>query len=568
MRAAFRCFLLGCVGLPAFAADLPNHSGWWRNAVIYEVYPRSFGDANGDGIGDLNGITEHLDYLKNLGVDAIWIAPFFPSPQIDFGYDVSDYRGIDPQFGTMADFDRLIAEAKKRNVRVICDIVLNHTSDKHPWFIESKSTRTNPKADWYIWRDGKDGKPPNNWISLFGGSAWEYVPARKQFYYHRFYKEQPDLNWHNLEVRKAMYNVCRFWMDKGMAGFRLDALTSMFEDTQLKDEPYTGKRNEFGDRAVKTIYTDNYGPVHEVLRELRQVVDEYPGRILIGETYVNGIGDLLKMYGRNRDELQLPMDLQLGFSNKLSVPAFRNLLGEAETKLEGNIPLFAFENHDNSRSLNRFGDRTRDPALAKLLATVLLTPRASALLYYGQEIGMVDHVPTSKDQVQDPKGKLSWPEDKGRDAERTPMQWSSGPQAGFSESAKTWLPVGDDYKTVNVAAEEGDPRSILSYYKKLIELKKSNAQLAKGDFIPVDTSNDSVLSFLRKTKDGEAVLVSLNFTRQPQTVSLDLANQGIKSGKGKSLISSFEIDDTNIDLKNIKLPAFGAVVGQMVKQQR
>ena len=565
MRPVIRYFVLSLLCLPGCAADLPDHADWWRNAIIYEVYPRSFGDTNSDGIGDLNGITEHLDYLKNLGVDAVWIAPFFPSPQIDFGYDVSNYRAIDPQFGTMADFDRLVAEAKKRDIRIIGDMVLNHTSDKHTWFIESKSSRTNPKADWYVWSDGKDGKPPNNWISLFGGSAWEYVPARKQFYYHRFYKEQPDLNWHNLEVRKAMYNVCRFWMDRGMAGFRLDAITSMFENEQLKDEPYTGTTNEFGDRAVKTIYTDNYGPVHEVLRELRQVVNEYPGRILIGETYVNGIGDLLKMYGRNRDELQLPMDLQLGFVNQLSVSKFRSLLSEAETKLEGNIPLFAFDNHDNSRSLNRYGDGTRDPALAKMLATVLLTPRDSALLYYGQEIGMVDHVPTSKDQVQDPKGKLSWPKDKGRDAERTPMQWNSGPQAGFSNHPKTWLPIGDDYKKVNVAAEEKDPHSILSYYKKLIELKKSNAQLAEGDFIPVDTNNNSVLSYLRKTEDGEAVLVSLNFTTQSQNVSLDLAKHGIESWKGKSLISSFEIDDTNIDLKNIRLPGYGAIVGQLVK---
>jgi alpha-glucosidase len=223
-------FSLAFLGIPrAFAAA--SDDNWWRSAVIYEVYPRSFGDANADGIGDLNGITEHLDYLKDLGIDAIWIAPFYPSPQVDFGYDISDYRGIDPQFGTMADFDRLMAEAKKRNIRVITDMVLNHTSDKHQWFIESKSSRTNPKADWYIWHDGKpNGQPPNNWHSIFGHSAWEYVPSRRQYYYHAFYKEQPDLNWRNQEVRKAMYDVLRFWMDKGVAGFRLDAITSLFED--------------------------------------------------------------------------------------------------------------------------------------------------------------------------------------------------------------------------------------------------------------------------------------------------------------------------------------------------
>lgn len=560
MRRLVTCLLLLSAALGA--ADLTSDPNWWKSAIIYEVYPRSFGDTNGDGIGDLNGITAHLDYLKDLGVDAIWIAPFFPSPLVDFGYDVSDYRAIDPQFGTMADFDRLVAEAKKRGMGIVGDIVLNHTSDKHPWFVESKSSRTNAKADWYVWSDGKDGQPPNNWISLFGGSAWELVPARKQFYYHRFYKEQPDLNWRNREVRNAMYDVCRFWLRKGMAGIRLDALTSVFENEQLKDEPFNGKTNEFGDRGVKTIYTDNYGPVHEVLKELRQVSDEFPGRVLIGETYVSSAKDLLSLYGTKNDELQLPMDTQLGFLNQLSAPRFRKLLNEGENELGGNPPLFVFENHDNSRSLNRYGDGTHDPALAKLLATVLLMPRDAALLYYGQEIGMVDHVPTNVDQVQDPKARRSWPKDKGRDAERTPMQWNSSPQAGFSKRSKTWLPVGSDYKTVNVAAQEKDPNSILNYYKKLIQLKKTNEQLRDGNYIAVDTSNPSVLSFLRKTKDG-AVLVSANMTKTPQTVKLNLLRNGITSSKAKSLVSSFEVQDTNIDLKAIKLPEYGAIVAQI-----
>lgn len=555
--AALFTFLLCPFG--ARSADVFSNPNWWRNAVIYEVYPRSFGDANGDGIGDLNGITEHLDYLKDLGVDAIWIAPFFPSPQIDFGYDISNYRAIDPQFGTMADFDRLVAEAKKRNMGIVGDMVLNHTSDKHPWFIESASSRTNPKADWYVWNDGRKGQPPNNWISLFGGSAWELVPARKQFYYHRFDKAQPDLNWRNREVRNAMYDVCRFWLNKGMMGIRLDALTSIFENEQLKDEPYKGGLNEYGDRAVKTIYTDNYPGTHEVLRELRKVSDEFPNRVLIGETYVNSVAELLPLYGAKQDELQLPMDLQLGFANKLSVANVRNLLDDAENKIGANVPLFVFDNHDNSRSLNRYGDGTHNPALAKLLATLLLTPRDSALLYYGQEIGMVDHVPTSIDQVQDPKGRRSWPKDKGRDAERTPMQWNSGPQAGFSKNPQTWLPVGNDYKAVNVAAQQNDPDSILTYYKKLIQMRKSNPQLREGDFVAVDTSNNSVLSFLRKTKDGEAVLVSLNLTQSPQTVTLNLKN------RGKVLLSSFEIQNPSMDLKKIDLPAYGAVIGQLTQ---
>lgn len=560
MRRFVQCLLFSSFVLRG--ADLTSNPNWWKNAVVYEVYPRSFGDTNGDGIGDLNGITAHLDYLKDLGVDAIWIAPFFPSPLVDFGYDVSDYRGIDPQFGTMADFDRLVAEAKKRGMGILGDIVLNHTSDKHPWFIESKSSRNNAKADWYLWSDGKNGKPPNNWISLFGGSAWEFVPARKQFYYHRFYKEQPDLNWHNRDVREAMYDVCRFWLRKGMAGIRLDALTSVFEDEKLRDEPYNGKTNEFGDRGVKTIYTDSYGPVHEVLRELRKVSDEFPGRVLIGETYVNTAADLLKLYGLKNDELQLPMDTQLGFSNKLSAPLFRKLLDEGENKLGGNPPLFVFENHDNSRVLNRYGDGTHNPPLAKLLATVLLTPRDVALLYYGQELGMIDHVPTSVDQVQDPKARRSWPKDKGRDGERTPMQWNDGPNAGFSKASKTWLPVGDDYQTLNVAAQQKDPNSVLNYYKKLIELRRTNEALRDGKYIAVDTSNPSVLSFLRKSDNG-TVVVSANMTKAPQKVSLNLLKQGINSSKAKSLVSSFEISDGNVNLKSIELPAYGAIVAQI-----
>ncbi|MBV9405003.1 MAG: alpha-glucosidase, partial [Acidobacteriaceae bacterium] len=425
---------LACVACRAIWGATADDE-WWKRAVIYEIYPRSFGDSNGDGIGDLNGITQHLGYLKDLGVDAIWITPFYPSPQVDFGYDISDYRGIDKQFGTMADFDRLMAETKRRRIRVIGDMVLNHTSDQNPWFIESKSSRTNPKADWYIWHDPKaGGGPPNNWQSDFGHSSWEYVASRKQYYYHEFYKQQPDLNWRNPEVRKAMYDVLRFWMAKGMAGFRLDAITSLFEDIALKDEPYLtgpeGGIDAFGEKKLKHVYTDNLPEVHEVLRELRQVTNEFPGRILIGETYLPNVGELAKMYGRNNDELQLPMDTQLGFTNHLSVAEFRHKMEDAETKINGNVPLFVFENHDNSRSINRYGDGRHDQEIARLLATMLLTPRDAALIYYGEELGMTDSVPKRKEDVRDPVGITGWPKNKGRDGERTPMQWNAGMNAG------------------------------------------------------------------------------------------------------------------------------------------
>jgi alpha-glucosidase len=548
----------------AYAAyGAASDENWWRHAVIYEIYPRSFGDTNGDGIGDLNGITEHLDYLKDLGIDAIWITPFYPSPQVDFGYDISDFRGVDPQFGTMADFDRLEAEANKRGIRLIVDFVLNHTSDQHAWFIESKSSKTNPKADWYIWHDGKpNGQPPNNWQSIFGHSAWQYVASRNQYYYHAFYKEQPDLNWNNKDVRNAMFNVTRFWMRKGVSGFRLDAVTSLFEDIALKDEPYLAGMNAYGDRNISRLYTDNLPQVHQALRELRGVINEFPGRVLIGETYVHNVGDLAKMYGRNRDELQLPMDTQLGFTNHLSVADFRTKLEEAETKLNGNVPLFVFENHDNPRSLNRYGNGERNIAMAKLLATVLLTPRCASLMYYGEELGMMNNDPKRKEDVKDPIGRIGWPKEKGRDGERTPMQWNNDVDAGFSAAKSTWLPVGADYKTVNVAVERREPNSILNYYRSLIRLRREDPQLREGDFIPVDENNNSVLSYLRKTNDGKAVLVTLNFTAAPQTVSLDFQPQGVQGKHVKTLLASFSTGQT-ADTGHIALPAYGAYIGQI-----
>ncbi len=532
---------------------------WWQKAVIYEVYPRSFADSNGDGIGDINGITQHLDYLKGLGVDAIWLTPIYPSPQVDFGYDISNYTGIDPQYGTMADFDHLMAEAKTRNIRVVMDLVLNHTSDKHPWFEESRSSRNNPKADWYIWRDGKPNhQPPNNWQSIFGHSAWQFDATRGQYYYHDFYKEQPDLNWRNPEVRKAMYDSVRFWMKKGVAGFRLDAITTLFEDPNLRDEPILRPgRDAYNEPILTRQYTDNLPEVHDVLRELRAATNEYPGTVLIGETYLPNVGELLKMYGKKNDELQLPMDTQFGFINKLSVADFRTKLRDAETGLGKNIPLFVLENHDNPRSLNRYGGAHPDPALGKMLATLLLAPRCAALMYYGEELGMVNHDPKRKEDVRDPIGRIGWPKEIGRDGERTPMQWNADTDAGFSTAAQTWLPVGPDYKSVNVSAEERDPDSLLNYYKALIRLRKENPALRDGDFALVNESDDSVLAWTRTAK-GQRVLVALNFTSSPRTVSFE-------GGKATTVLSSFAKAGSAVELKSLAIPAYGAYVGAMSK---
>jgi alpha-glucosidase len=547
---------------------------WWKHAVIYEIYPRSFQDSNGDGIGDLNGITERLDYLQALGVDAIWISPMYPSPQVDFGYDISDYENIDPQYGTMKDFDRLMEEAKKRNIRVILDMVLNHTSDKDKWFIESASSRTNKKRDWYVWSDGKPGPngkpvPPNNWLSGFGGSAWEYMPQTKSFYYHRFYKQQPDLNWRNPEVEKAMFGVMQFWLDRGVAGYRLDAIPTLFEDTQQRDEPATGGTNAYGDPNLNHIYTDNLPAVHDVMRRMRAMVAKYPGdRVLIGETYLPNTAELDKWYGGERkDELQLPMDMIIGFSNKLDANMFRARISEVETMVHGSQPLLVFDNHDNIRSWERYGDGVHNVAIAKILATMLFTTRATALMYYGQELGMVTSTPTRVEDVRDPIGRTGWPQEKGRDGERTPMQWdATPPQAGFSTSPTTWLPVASNYKTVNVQTELADPNSLLNWYKTLIEMRRKRDAVRDGGMVMLDGTNPSVLSYVRTAPPGHHnIVVALNMTAQPQKIALDLKEAGIQQTAVKTLLTN-EPSLQGATTTSITLPPFASWVGEVQMQ--
>jgi alpha-glucosidase len=555
------------------AATPSTDNTWWKHAVIYEIYPRSFQDSNGDGIGDLNGITQKLDYLRDLGVDAIWISPMYPSPQVDFGYDISDYENVDPKYGTLADFDRLVAEAKKRNIRVVLDMVLNHTSDKHKWFIESASSRTNPKHDWYVWNDGNpgtgknahDGKvPPNNWISLFGGSAWQWEPSVKQFYYHKFYKQQPDLNWRNPDVEKAMFGAMQFWLDRGVAGYRLDAIPTLFEDPKLRDEPETGGVNAQGDPNLKTIYTDNLPEVHDVIRRMRTMVSKYPGdRVLIGETYLPDTAELDKWYGgAAHNELHLPMDMLVGFGNKkLDANAFRKYIMEAETQVHGSQPLLVFDNHDNPRSWDRFGDGVHNQQIAKMIATLLLTSRATALMYYGEELGMPTTTPTRVQDVKDPIGITGWPKEKGRDGERTPMQWNNSPEAGFSTNSKTWLPVPADYKTLNVQSESSDPHSLLNWYKQLIRMRRDLPALHDGGIVMMDTTNSNVLSYLRvPPAGGAAVVVSMNMSSQPQTVHLDVAAAGVKGNRVKTLLTN-EPSLTGITkLSDVVLPPYASWV--------
>ncbi len=555
-------------GAQGFAQSAKQSSDpWWKHAVIYEIYPRSFQDSNGDGVGDLNGITERLDYLKELGVDAIWIAPIYPSPQVDFGYDISDYQNIDRPYGTLADFDRLTAEAKKRDIRVIMDAVMNHTSDKHPWFLESASSRTNPKRDWYIWRDGKGpGRPPNNWLSTFGHSAWQYSPKTNQYYYHYFYIQQPDLNWRNPQVENAMFNMLRFWLDRGVAGFRLDAVPTLFEDPSLENEEVLSGTNKFGDPNELTKLQENLPEVHGVIQRMRSMINSYPGdRVLIGETYLPNVEELNKWYGGTKhNELQLPMDMQVGFEAKLDAREFRQRINDAETKLNGNQPLFVFDNHDNPRTAFRYGDGVHNKAIDKMLATILFTTRSTAMMYYGDEIEMPTTEPTSKSQVRDPIGITGWPKEKGRDGERTPMQWNSSTAAGFSTNPHTWLPVAADYKQVNVEVESKDPDSMLNWYKKLIALRRSNPAIHEGEMKMLDAGNDQILTWSRTALDGKAVVVACNFTASSHVVPLGTAVGG--PGKKARILAASGGDTEQkgtIDLDSVSLPAYGSVIAEV-----
>jgi alpha-glucosidase len=514
--------------------DAEGHA-WWQHAVFYEIYPRSFADSNNDGIGDLKGITSKLDYLKELGVNAIWITPCFPSPQVDFGYDVSDYEAIDPMYGTMEDFDRLVAEGKKRDIRVILDFVVNHTSDQHKWFIDSKSSKTSEHRDWYIWRDGKrPGQPPNNWLSTFGTAAWMFDAKTGQYYYHYFYPQQPDLNWRNPAVEKAMLDVTRFWYKRGVAGFRLDAVDTLYEDPNLTDNPVLPGTDKFGRPNMDEKYDKKLPEVHDAMRKLRTVADEY-GSVLIGETWTSNVDQLKDYYGAKNDELQMPMDLMMTGFKGLSADEYRKHI--AAVNAAGHWPVYVITNHDIVRSYTRYADGTHNDDIAKMMAALYLTLRGSAIMYYGEEIGMENNDPKSKDDVQDPIGKLGWPLEKGRDGERTPMQWNHGANAGFSV-AKPWLPVPVSASTHNVADEMTDSDSVLSFYRKLLALRHTEAALLDGDYVSLNEDNQNVLTYLRRYK-GEAILVILNMSAVDQKVPFDLSATGFREPKLEVLLTSF-----------------------------
>ncbi len=495
----------------------PSEVTWWQRGVVYQIYPRSFMDASGDGVGDLIGIVSRLDYLEWLGVDAVWISPFYPSPMADFGYDVSDYTGVDPLFGTLSDFDRLLEEAHRRGIRVILDYVPNHTSDEHPWFVESRSSRENAKRDWYLWRDpAPGGGPPNNWQSIFGGgSAWEWDEGTGQYYLHTFDVKQPDLNWRNPEVREAMYGALRFWLDRGVDGFRIDVLQALIKDGLFRDNPENPDWRE-GDppweRQIR-LYSEDQPEMLEILREMRAVADSYGERVLIGELYLP-LERMVSYYGPDLDGIHLPFNFGLVLLEEWEARAVGRLIEEYEAVLpEGAWPNWVLGHHDGPRIAARVGeDRSR------LVQMLLLTLRGTPTLYYGDEIGMRD-VEIPPEMVRDPQGIRS--PGYSRDPVRTPMQWDAGPNAGFCPpDVEPWLPVADDYATTNVETQRDDPDSMLSFVRRLIWLRNELPALTLGVYRPLEVGDDSVIAYLRE-HDESRVLVALNFGAESLEFPLD-----------------------------------------------
>jgi alpha-glucosidase len=480
---------------------------WWRNGIFYQVYPRSFQDTDGDGVGDLPGIIRRLPYLKALGVDAIWLSPIFPSPMADFGYDISDYTGIDPLFGSMADFDALLNAVHENGLRLILDLVPNHTSDQHPWFAESRSSRDNPRRDWYVWRDGRDGGPPNNWLSEFGGSAWQYDEATGQYYYHAFLAQQPDLNWRNPHVREAIYDVMRFWLEKGVDGFRVDVIWHLIKDAEFRDNPanphYVQGRPPH--EQILTQYSTDQPEVHDVIAEMRRVTDAFGARVLIGEIYLP-LHRLVAYYGNDLGGAQMPFNFAL-LSTLWSARSIERIIEDYEKALpKGAWPNWVLGNHDRPRVASRVG-----PEQARVAAMLLLTLRGTPTLYYGDEIGM-HQVAIAPEAVRDPFEKNVPGIGVGRDGSRTPMQWDSSPHGGFSDVAP-WLPLPEDHVHENVVNLEADKLSILNLYKSLIRLRRQCPPLISGDYIPLLAQGDILL--YRREVDGDAVVVALNLGAEP-----------------------------------------------------
>ena len=500
---------------------------WWQTGVIYQIYPRSFLDSNGDGVGDLSGIASKLDYLRWLGVDAIWLSPIYPSPMADFGYDITNYTDVHPLFGTLENLDTLLYQAHQRDLKLILDFVPNHTSDEHPWFQQARSSRTNEQRDWYIWRDpAPDGGPPNNWTSRFGGSAWQFDEQTEQYYLHLYDVKQPDLNWRNPQVRQTMFDVMRFWLDRGVDGFRVDALEVLLKDEQFRDNPVNPlwkPGDPFYTRLLEHYVVDQPG-MHDIMQEMRALTESYSQRVLIGELYLP-LERLMPYYGEQLDEIHLPFNFQFVTMPTWEARTVRQAVEGYEAALPQEAwPNWVLGNHDRTRIATRVGREQ-----ARLTQMLLLTLRGTPTCYYGDELGMQD-VPLPRELMHDPLGK-NHPE-QSRDPVRSPMQWDGSANAGFCPAGvRPWLPVANDYQTFNVAAEQHDPRSFLMLTRALLDVRRSNYALTLGSYQSVKQESATCFVYLRQYSD-QSCLVALNFSAHDQVVTLP------EQGQGRVLLST------------------------------
>jgi len=486
---------------------------WWRDGVIYQIYPRSFMDSNQDGFGDLAGITSRLDYLVDLGVEGLWFSPIYPSPDADHGYDISDYQAIDPRYGSLETFDHLVREAHGRGLKIIMDMVMNHTSDQHPWFVASRSSRDNPYHDWYLWSDPRPGgKLPNNWQSIFGGAGWKFEPAIGQYYFHMFSEHQPDLNWRNPQVRHTMLDNYRFWLERGVDGFRLDVFNACFKDANFHNNP--PKFGLFPFDWQKHLFDIDQPEMLSLLAEIRNLLDAYPERYAVGETFW-GNPDKAALYsGPQLLHGAFNFDFMISFWRPRQ---FLHAIQQWEQALAPEAwPTWVLNNHDVSRSASRYG-RGEDDARLKVAAALLLTQRGTLFIYYGEEIGMRD-TPLRRNQVQDPVGQRFWPFYKGRDICRAPMQWDSSAHAGFS-TVEPWLPVHPDFAERNLSAQKSDPGSLYYFYRSLIHLRKKYIALREGMFLSLTFEPRTLIAYLRQTSE-QTILVALNFSRRPNRLAL------------------------------------------------
>lgn len=507
-------------------ADLKHGPDWWRGGVIYQIYPRSFQDSNGDGIGDLKGITRRLPYVASLGVDAIWISPFFTSPMEDFGYDVSDYCDVDPMFGTMADFDEMLATAHKLGVRVMIDLVLSHSSDQHPWFKESRKDKTNPKADWYVWADPKDdGTPPNNWLSIFGGSAWQWDGGREQYYLHNFLASQPDLNFHCEDVQDALLDVTRFWLDKGVDGFRLDTINFYVHDQELRSNPPLPVEMRDASIAPRVnpynhqlhLYSKNRPENLAFLKRFRSLLNEYDAVTSVGEVGDPQQGlDLMGQYTAGTERVHMCYSFEFLSDHRPTAERFAGVMQQVDEKVAEGWPCWAFSNHDVTRHATRWALHDQSK---RCLATLLLALRGTVCLYQGEELGF-DEVDVGFDDLQDPYGIQFWPEFKGRDGCRTPMVWQRDNASGGFSAAKPWLPVGSAHIANAVSEQEADAGSLLNHYRRCIQFRKAHPELAKGTHSKL-TDIDGVLTFTR-SYEGKTMLCAFNLTNAPKAFTLPL----------------------------------------------